>query len=78
MAQDTESVDDLRLPGAAGAVASDELQFQPAGFRRLHTTAEFPGTGREDLERTEPADLSEFTRMHQAGQLAEILNGLVK
>jgi len=40
--------------------------------------AEFPGTGRQDLDRSEPADLTEFTRLFQAGQLANVLNGVVK
>lgn len=32
MAQDTETVDDLRSPGTAGPAAYDELQIQAAGF----------------------------------------------
>lgn len=32
MAQDTDSLDDLRSPGAASPAASAELQIQPAGF----------------------------------------------
>lgn len=32
MAQDTESVDDLRSPGTLSTAASGELQIQPAGF----------------------------------------------
>lgn len=40
--------------------------------------AVFPGTGRGDLEASADVDLTEFTRVHQAGQLADVLNGVVK
>lgn len=39
--------------------------------------AVFPGTGRGDLEATPDVDLTEFTRLHQAGQLADVLNSVV-
>lgn len=39
--------------------------------------ATYPGTGREDLESAPQADLTEFTRRHQAGQLAAVLNQVV-
>lgn len=58
-------------------------QFEPTNDQGIaqwlmERLVEFPGTGREDLERSEPADLTEFTRRHQAGQLADVLNGIVK
>lgn len=40
--------------------------------------AVFPGTGRSDLESTADVDLTEFTRLHQAGQLADVLNEVVR
>ena len=39
--------------------------------------AVFPGTGRSDLDSREDVDLTEFTRLHQAGQLAQVLNDVV-
>ncbi|MDB5385251.1 MAG: hypothetical protein JWM11_897 [Planctomycetaceae bacterium] len=58
-------------------------QFEPSNDHGIanwlsERLAVFPETGREDLERAEPADLTEFTRLHQTGQLAEVLNTLVK
>jgi glycosyltransferase involved in cell wall biosynthesis len=57
-------------------------QFEPTNDSGIanwlsERLVEFPGTGRDDLESTPPADLSEFTRQHQAGQLAEVLNGII-
>lgn len=54
-------------------------QFEPTNITGItnwlaERLAEFPGTGRADREATEPADLTEFTRVFQAGQLAEVLN----
>jgi len=37
----------------------------------------FPRISLNDSETGEEADLTEFTRLHQAGQLAEVLNGVV-
>lgn len=58
-------------------------QFEPTNETGIanwlsERLAEFPGTGRDELEQGEPADLTEFTRVFQAGQLAEVLNGVAK
>ena len=39
--------------------------------------AVFPGIGLNSRETGDEADLTEFTRLHQAGQLAEVLNSVV-
>jgi glycosyltransferase involved in cell wall biosynthesis len=58
-------------------------QFEPTNDNGIanwltERLVEHPGTGREAMEQSTPADLSEFTRKHQAGQLAEVLNEIVK
>lgn len=40
--------------------------------------ATYPGSGRDDLESAHSVDLTEFTRSHQAGQLAKVLNQVVE
>jgi glycosyltransferase involved in cell wall biosynthesis len=57
-------------------------QFEPTNDNGIATwlserLIEHPGTGREAMEQGAPADLSEFTRKHQTGQLAEVLNGIL-
>ena len=55
--------------------------FEPANVTGIANwlcdqLAVHPGTGRSELEPEGAVDLTEFTRQHQAGQLAEVLNGV--
>lgn len=57
-------------------------QFQPSDTAGIahwlcDQLAVFPATGQSELEEAPQADLTEFTRSYQAGQLAHVLNDVV-